>query len=291
MERHLVADVLRHVVEILAVPLGEDHVGQPRGVRGEHLLLQPADREHAPLQRHLAGHPDRVLDRAPREERRERGRHRDPGARPVLRDRARRHVDVERPLERVLVDAQPVRPGAQRGERDLRRLLHHVAELAGEDELLAALRRGCLDEEDVAARARSRQARSRRPARPSAPPPRGRTAAARARHAPRRARARPAPRPSPEAIRVAVLRSSFPSSRSSCRTPASRVYSEIDRLEHVVARSRPRPRAARSARAGAARGSRGRSRPSRRSCSRRSGSPPSGRAAAPGSCPPRSPSR
>ena len=29
----------------------------------------------------------------------------------------------------------------------------------------------------------------------------------------------------PDAIRVAVLRSAVPSSRSSCRTPASRVYS------------------------------------------------------------------
>ena len=43
------------------------------------------------------------------------------------------------------------------------------------------------------------------------------------------------------------------------------------RLEHVVVDRRPRPRAARCARAGAATGSRVRSRSSRRSCSRRSG--------------------
>ena len=37
------------------------------------------------------------------------------------------------------------------GERDPRRLLHHVAELPGQDQALVALHRGRLDEEDVAA--------------------------------------------------------------------------------------------------------------------------------------------
>ena len=55
---------LGHVVEVAAVALGQDHVGQPGRVRGEHLLLEPADRQHAALQRDLAGHADRVLDRA-----------------------------------------------------------------------------------------------------------------------------------------------------------------------------------------------------------------------------------
>ena len=50
-----------HVVEVGAVALGQDHVGQARRVRGEHLLLEPADRQHAALQRDLAGHADRVL--------------------------------------------------------------------------------------------------------------------------------------------------------------------------------------------------------------------------------------
>ena len=64
VERHRLADVVGDVVEVAAVALGQDHVGQPRGVRGEHLLLEPADRQHAALQRDLAGHADRVL--APR---------------------------------------------------------------------------------------------------------------------------------------------------------------------------------------------------------------------------------
>ena len=47
-------------------------------------------------------------------------------------------MDVERPVEGVLVDPEPVGLRADGGERDLRRLLHHVAELAGEHEPLAA---------------------------------------------------------------------------------------------------------------------------------------------------------
>ena len=59
------ADVRGDVVEVAAVALGQDHGRQARGVRGQDLLLEAADREHAALQRDLAGHADRVLDRAP----------------------------------------------------------------------------------------------------------------------------------------------------------------------------------------------------------------------------------
>ena len=55
---------------------------------------------------------------------------------------------------------------ADAGESDPRRLLHHVAELPGQDEAVAALHRGRLDEEDVAAgpghREPRRDARHRR---------------------------------------------------------------------------------------------------------------------------------
>src|SRR5579862_2508210 len=152
VERHLVTDIGGDVVEVGAVALRDDDVGQPRCVRGERLLLQPADRQHATLQRHLAGHADRVLDRAAREERRERGRHRDAGARAVLRDRARGDVHVEAGVvERLLFDSELGGVRADVGERDARRLLHHVAELPGEHEVLPAVHPGRLDEEHVAA--------------------------------------------------------------------------------------------------------------------------------------------
>ena len=60
VERHRVAHILGNVIQVGAVALGEDHVGQTRGVRGKHLLLQAADRQDPALQRHLAGHADGV---------------------------------------------------------------------------------------------------------------------------------------------------------------------------------------------------------------------------------------
>jgi len=44
VEAHGLAHVLWDVVEVGAVPLGNDHVGEPRRVRGEHLLLEAPDR-------------------------------------------------------------------------------------------------------------------------------------------------------------------------------------------------------------------------------------------------------
>ena len=88
----------------------------PAACAASTFCLSAADRQHPALQRDLAGHADRVLDRAARQQRRERGGHRDAGARAVLRDRARRDVDVELAvLERVLVDAELRRRG--RGRR------------------------------------------------------------------------------------------------------------------------------------------------------------------------------
>ena len=113
------------------------------------------------------------------------------------------------------------------GERDPRRLLHHVAELAGQDQRVLALagHPHRLDEQHVAAGAGHRQAgRDARHRRADRRLLEVLLAPERVAHA-RRGRSRPGPSPSPEAIFVAVLRSSVPSSRSSWRTPASRVYS------------------------------------------------------------------
>src|SRR4051794_12670448 len=70
VERHLLTYIFGQIVQVRAVPLRQDHVGQAGGVRGEHLLLEPADRQHSSLQRDLTGHADRVLDRAAAEQRR-----------------------------------------------------------------------------------------------------------------------------------------------------------------------------------------------------------------------------
>ena len=245
---------------------------RPGGVRGEHLLLEPADRQHAALQRDLAGHADRVLHRAPGEERRERRRHRDAGARPVLRDRARRDVHVERAvLERVLVDAELGGVRAHVGERDPRRLLHHVAELAGEHEPCRRPWRRRLDEEHVAAGRRSPRGRSRRRGPPCAPPTSWknfwRPSASRTASVVDRDRRLDLAGGDPRRG-LAQQRAELALELAHARL--ARVLGD-DELERRRRRSRPRPRAGRCARAGAATGSRARSRPSRRSCSRRSG--------------------
>ena len=75
-----------------------------------------------------------------------------PALGPVLGHGARGDVDVQVALlEEVLGDAELLGVGAHVGERRLRRLLHHVAELAGELQLARAVHARRLDEEDLAA--------------------------------------------------------------------------------------------------------------------------------------------
>ena len=167
-------------------------------------------------------------------------------------------------------------------ERRLRRLLHHLAELARDRQLALARIRGRLDEEHVAADGGvgepGRDAGiGRAPAHLAREPPRPepRRAAARRRRA--SSALAPSPPASPPCGRASASR------RSRLRTPASRVYSRItsrstcprasaapleavrlELLRHEVALAR--------------------SRASRPRCSPRAGSRPSGRAAARGSC-------
>ena len=124
----------------------------------EHLLLDAADRQHLAAQRDLAGHRHVVAHRPSGEQRRQRGRDGDAGGRAVLRHRAGGHVDVQvEVLEEVGGDAEALGARAHVAQRRLRRLLHHLAELAGERQALLAAHLGRLDEQDVAAHRRPRQ--------------------------------------------------------------------------------------------------------------------------------------
>ena len=68
-------------------------------------------------------------------------------------------MDVDRLLaERVRIDPELLGPGSHIGEPGPCRLLHHVAELPGEDDLVLALHAGRLDLHDVAARVGHHQA-------------------------------------------------------------------------------------------------------------------------------------
>ena len=119
-----------------SLSFGRMIVRDARAVRAEHLLLHAADRQHAAAQRDLAGHRDVAAHRAARHRRHERRRHRHAGAtgrpsgsRPPARGCAPRS---SRGGPRGICSVARVRRGV--GERGARRLLHHVAELAGEDQ-------------------------------------------------------------------------------------------------------------------------------------------------------------
>ena len=98
---------------------------------------------------------------APGQQRRQGRRHRDARRGAVLGNRPRRHMDMEVvALEEVRLQAglELGRVGADEGQRRLRGLAHHVAELAGDDQLPRARVVGRLDEQHVAAGRRPRQA-------------------------------------------------------------------------------------------------------------------------------------
>ena len=129
MDRHRVPHALRQIVEIGLVALGQDHFGQASPVSRQQLLLHAADRQHLALQRDLAGHAHAAAHRTPTEEADQRCHHGDARRRSVLRDGARRDMDVDRLLLEARRDTQlgHVRPNVR--EADLCGLFHDVAQL------------------------------------------------------------------------------------------------------------------------------------------------------------------
>ena len=143
---------------------------------------------------------------------------------PSLGIAARRNVDVDVGLlEEVLLETQPLGARADERQRRLRRLLHDVAELAGQHQLPLAVHLGRLDEQDVAAHRRPREpgrhARLRRPLRDLRDVLRGPQQIGDAFVRDPLSRAAPCPPPPARPRRGMTLAIS----RSRLRTPASRV--------------------------------------------------------------------
>ena len=131
------ARLCRQILQVVLVLARQDHALQPGALCGEHLLAQAADREHLPRQRDLAGHSDLVGDRAS----------------PRTSDAIA--VAIVIPAEGPSFGTAPAgtctwtscsanqsagSPScsawrANPGERGLRRLLHDLAELAGDRQL------------------------------------------------------------------------------------------------------------------------------------------------------------
>src|SRR5258706_332962 len=159
-EFHLFLRFCRYVLEVPAVARGQHDAADAGTHGGEHLVLDSAHRQHEAAQADSSRHGRVGANGAPGEERREREKHRDAGAGAVLGDRAGRHVDVHvHFLERGRIDAK--RGGARfhQGERGLGGFLHHVAELAGENQPAGTRGAARLDEQNVSADRRPREAR------------------------------------------------------------------------------------------------------------------------------------
>ena len=127
------------------------------------------------------------------------------------------------PAKTGRVDAQRLGVRAHVGEGDLRRLLHDVAQLAGEGQALGPVHHRGLDVEHVATGSGDGQAGGHAGHRGAVGGLEEEAGAGPASPGRRRRRRSAASPPRPTAMRAATLRSSRPSSRSSERTPASRV--------------------------------------------------------------------
>ena len=78
-EPQLLTHVLRDLLQVLLVLLGQDHGLDTRPVRGQDLLFHPADRQHFAAQRDLAGHSHVLMHRPAGHRRRQRRGQRDAG--------------------------------------------------------------------------------------------------------------------------------------------------------------------------------------------------------------------
>ena len=154
------AHLVGHVAHVLLVRPGQDHLAQPGAIRGQHLLLHPADLQHLAAQRHLAGHREVAAHRALAEHAGDGERDRDAGAGAVLGDRSRRQVDVQVVLlERGVRNRELAGPRSHVRMRRVHGFTHHVAQLPGHGQPPGAGHAQRLDHHQFAARGRPRESR------------------------------------------------------------------------------------------------------------------------------------
>ncbi len=152
MKLHRVAHLARHLFEVTLVALGQDDGFDAGAVGGEHLFFDAADGQDAAAQRDLARHGNVGAHGRVQQERGDDSEERDAGRGPVFRDGALGDVQVQVDvLEPLGVEPQPVGARADEADGGLRRLLHHVLHVPGENDLAPAGHLGAFDEENVAA--------------------------------------------------------------------------------------------------------------------------------------------
>ncbi len=123
-----------------SLSLGRITSNRSGAMRGQQFFLQSADGQHLAAQRDLARHRDVAPDGNLAQCAGNRGGDGDASRRSVLGNRAFRHVHVNiESAVKVARQAQAMGPRADVGHGRLRRLLHHVAQFAGERQLALAV--------------------------------------------------------------------------------------------------------------------------------------------------------
>ncbi len=161
MERRARTHLLGDVLEVRLVVDRQDHFRDARTHSAEHLFFQATDRQYPPGERQLSRHRHVASDLAARHSGHERGRHRDPRRRTVLRDGSGRNVDMHiSATQGIFLDAQTLPVRLRERERRASRLLHDVAQLAGERKATVGLswHDARLDEHDVTTHRRVKHA-------------------------------------------------------------------------------------------------------------------------------------
>src|SRR4029079_1833078 len=130
---HLRLHFRRNFRQVLGVLLWDDDRLDATAQRRKELFLEATDRQHATAQRDLARHRHVLADRDAGQDRDDGRRHRNAGRRSILRRGAFRYVYVDVALlEQARVDAEVNRVRTHVGVCSLDRLLHHVAQVAGD---------------------------------------------------------------------------------------------------------------------------------------------------------------
>jgi len=142
--------------DVLLILTAEDDVGDPGALSREDLLLDTSDRKDLAPQGDLPCHRQMSTHLASGDGRHEGGDHRDPCTGSILRNSPFGYVDMDLLiLELLQIDTELGSVGTDIAEGDRCRLLHHITEATGEDELtVLSWLKATLDEEDLSTNAR-----------------------------------------------------------------------------------------------------------------------------------------
>ena len=138
-ELHLLAHIVGDILQIIPVAVRRYDLAHTGPVGGQHLFLQAADGQHPTGQGYLAGHGHAAFGRPVRQKRHQGRDHGHACRRAVLGDGAGGDMDVNNLVVKgILGNAEIAIVGLDVGKRRPGRLLHHIPQRAGQDQLRLA---------------------------------------------------------------------------------------------------------------------------------------------------------